>query len=226
MCNKLFKRDFAGSDLRNALLVLMNMIKEQLVYTHALEACNISSIYKKGKRNSFDNYRGVFRLTVLRNVLDRLIYNDVYPIIDSNLTDANVGARKGRNIWDNLFVLNAIANSVTRGKEELCEVGIYDAETYFNSLWAQEVLNDLYEARCTDDKLVLLHQGTLKERDAVEMSHGISGQTDIENVIMQGGVFGSLPCTTSIDQLAKEIYSKPELLYMYKGVAAVPPSYG
>ena len=40
---------------------------------------------------------------------------------------------------------------------------------------------------------------------------------------MQGGVFGSLQCPTSIDKLAKEAYIRPELLYMYKGGAAVPP---
>ena len=40
---------------------------------------------------------------------------------------------------------------------------------------------------------------------------------------MQGGVFGSLYCTTSFDKLAKEAYSRPELLIMYKGVTAVPP---
>jgi hypothetical protein len=40
---------------------------------------------------------------------------------------------------------------------------------------------------------------------------------------MQGGVFGSLQCTTSIDKLAKEVYSRHELIYMYKGIAAVPP---
>ena len=36
-------------------------------------------------------------------------------------------------------------------------------------------------------------------------------------------MFGSLKCTTSFDKLAKEVYSRPELLYMYKGVTAVPP---
>ena len=40
---------------------------------------------------------------------------------------------------------------------------------------------------------------------------------------MQGGVFGSLQCTTSIDKFAKEVYRRPELLYMYKGVVEVPP---
>ena len=40
---------------------------------------------------------------------------------------------------------------------------------------------------------------------------------------MQGGVLGSIQCTTSIDKLAKEVYDRPELLYKYKGVADVPP---
>ena len=129
LSNEIFHIDNAGDDLKNAILVLLYKIKVQAVFPQAFEGCNINSIYKKGKRNNFYNYCGIFRQTVLRCILDRMIYNDVYPVIDSNLTDANVGARKGRNIRDNLFVLNAITNSVTRGKEEACEVGLYEAES-------------------------------------------------------------------------------------------------
>ena len=106
----------------------------------------------------------------MRCILDRLIYNDVYPVIDSNLTDANVGARKGRNIRDNLFVLNAVTNSVIRGSEGACEVGVYDAEKCLDSLWAQDCINDMYNAGCTDDKLVLLYQGTQNSNIAVKTS--------------------------------------------------------
>ena len=221
--NEIFQYDASGQDLQDALLVLMNKIKEQLVYPQALEKCNISSIYKKGKRNDFSNYRGVFRLTVLRSILDRLIYNDIYPTIDSALTDANVGARKGRNIRDNLFVLNAITNSVTQGNEEACEIGIYDVDKCFDSLWAQDCVNDLYDTGCTDDKLVLIWLGTKNANVAVKTPHGISERVNIDNIIMQGGVLGSIQCTTSIDKLAKEVYGRPELLYKYKGVADVPP---
>ena len=35
-----------------------------------LEKCNITSIHKKGKKSLMDNYRGVFRVTILRNILD------------------------------------------------------------------------------------------------------------------------------------------------------------
>ena len=221
--NEIYKMEIAGDDVKNAILVLMNKIKEQIVYPYALEACNLTSIYKKGKRNIFDNYRGVFRLTILRSILDRLIYNDVYPIIDSNLTDANVGARKGRNIRDNLFVLNAITNSIKRGHEEACEVVVYDAEKCFDSLWSEDCTNELYNAGCDNVKLALLHCGTRNANVAIKTSQGITKRINITNIIMQGGVFGSLQCTASIDSLAKEVYSRKELIYIYKGVAAIPP---
>ena len=170
--NEIFHSDTAGNYLQNGIIVIMNKIKDQGIYPQELQSCNISPIYNKGKRNIFDNYRGIFRLTILRSILDRLIYSDVYPIIDRHLTDANVGARKGRNIRDNLFVLNAVTNLIIRGKQEACEIGVYNTEKCFDSLWAQDCKNDLYEAGCTDDKLFLLHQGTLNASVAVKTSGG------------------------------------------------------
>ena len=61
----------------------MNKIKDDLEYSEPLEYCNITSIHKKVKQSVFDTYQGVFR-----NILDILIYNDVYPDIDRNLIDA------------------------------------------------------------------------------------------------------------------------------------------
>ena len=115
----------------------MNKIKESNEFPDAFRLCNITSIFKKGKRDNFDNYRGVFRVMVLRSILDRIVYNDIYPVIDSNLSDANVGARKGRNVRDNLFVLYAIINSIKKGGEEACDLGVYDVEKCFDSLWNQ-----------------------------------------------------------------------------------------
>ena len=47
--------------------------------------------------------------------MERLLYNDEYSNIDSNLTDANVGARQKQNIRDNIFVLNAVMNETIQG---------------------------------------------------------------------------------------------------------------
>ena len=64
----------AGSDLKLAILRLMNHIKRKHEYPEALQLCNITSLYKhKGSHKDFNNYRGVFRVPVLRSVLDRLM---------------------------------------------------------------------------------------------------------------------------------------------------------
>ena len=155
--NELFMSNVAGSDLKLGFLKLLNRIKEEQVFPSILEKCNISSIFKKhGKRNDFNNYRGIFRVTVIRSILDKLIYNDMYDTIDSNLSDSNVGARKQRNIRDNIFIVNAIVNSVKRGKEEDVDIQIYDIEKCFDTLWLQDCINDLYEAGFQNDKLPLL----------------------------------------------------------------------
>ena len=137
--NDIFKNDVAGEDLKFSILRLMNRIKKEQKYPEALELCDITSIYKnKGERNCFENYRGIFRVPILRSILDRLIYNDEYEIIDENLSDSNVGARKNRNIRDNIFVLNAINNSVINGNEDPVDVQLFDAEKCFDALWVEE----------------------------------------------------------------------------------------
>ena len=155
--NEIFRPEVAGDDLKEAILKLMNKIKEKQIYPRCLEQCNISSIWKrKGSRNDFEFYRGIFRVTVFRSILDRLIYNDEISNLDSNLTDCNVGARKQRNIRDNIFTMNAILNSIAKEKDKAIDVQIYDIEKCFDSLWLQEVINCLFDAGLRNDKLPLL----------------------------------------------------------------------
>ena len=166
--NEIFKTNVAGDDLKEAILLLVNRIKDMDEFPEALRLCNISSIYKKGKRNNFDNYRGVFRVIIFRSILDRLVYNDIYPTIDSQLSDANVGSRKGRNVRDNLFALYAVINSIKSGNEEACDLGVYDVTKCFDALWNQECLNDLWDVGCQNDKLNVLAQGNTSARVAVK----------------------------------------------------------
>ena len=222
--NELFKPSVIGSDLKLAVLKLMNKIKNTQIYPHCLEVCNISSIYKsKGSKSEFTNYRGIFRVVVLRGILERLIYNDEYFNIDDNLSDANAGARKGRNIRDNLFVVNAVMNSVKRGREEAVDICAYDAEKCFDSLWTYECINDLYESGLQNDKLAVLFAINKNAQVAIKTSHGMTKRVDIPNIIMQGTVWGSMFCTSTIDKLSQKAYTEEAWLYKYKGEVSVPP---
>ena len=121
-----------------------------------MELCNVTTIYKnKGDKSSFDSYRGVFRTTSLRNILDRLIYVDEYEGVDQSLTDCNVGSRRNRNIRDNLFVMNAVMNASRGGSDSPCDINVYDVKKCFDSLWLSECINDLYERRWLESKLYM-----------------------------------------------------------------------
>ena len=157
---------------------------------------------KKGKRNNFNSYRGIFRITVLRSILDRLIYNDMYEIMDSNLSDCNVGNRKRRNIRDNLFVLNATLNATKRKTEDPIDI-VYDVKKCFETMWASEALNDAYELGFTNDKLPLVHLKNKYASIAIKSSTGISQRADIKDVIMQGTVWAGMLCMSTMDSWEK-----------------------
>ena len=53
------------------------------------------------------------------------------------LTDSNVGARKSRNIRDNIFVVNAVMNNAVKNNLKDIDITIYDAEKCFDNLWAK-----------------------------------------------------------------------------------------
>ena len=88
MPNEIFKPGVAGDDLILAVTSLMNRIKNELNFPDPMNKCNVTNLYKnKGLKQHFDSYRGIFRTPVLRNILDKLMFDDKYENIDKNLTN-------------------------------------------------------------------------------------------------------------------------------------------
>ena len=147
----------------------------------------------------------------------------MYETIDSNLSDCNVGNRKGRNIRDHLFVLNAILNSTKRKTEEAVDIGVYDVQKCFDTLWANEALNDAYELGLNNDKLPLVYMSNKNASIAITSSIGTSKRININNTIMQGTVWAGMLCTGTLDKLGKLVYDNDQLAYKYRGKVVVPP---
>ena len=222
LVNELFKPNVAGHDLKVAILKLVNSIKRDGKIPDILLYSNISSIFKnKGSKSEFSAYRGVFRVTVIRYIIDRLIYNDEYENIDSYLTDCNVGSRKHRNIRDNLFVCYAIMNSIKKGNEDPVDFAVYDVKQCFDSIWAQSCIKDLYRAGLQNDKLNILHSENQNAQVAFKTQSGITSRLNVNNIIMQGTVWGGLYCTTMMNNLG-EISYQDKNIYKYKGEVPIP----
>ena len=114
-------------------------------------------------------------------------------------------------------------NSIKTGGEDACDVSVYDVKKCFDSLWAQECINDLWDAGCRDDKLKILALGNESAAVAIQNPGGMTSRENITNIIMQGTVNAGLFCTSTMDKLAKSVHNDKSLVYKYKGVAEVPP---
>ena len=220
--NELFAITVAGDDLLLAVLKLLNCIKDRQQFPKAFENCNITPLHKNKSKNDFENYRGVFRVSVLRSIMDRLLYIDSYETIDDNLTDANVGARKERSVRDNMFVISAVTNSVLNGISRPIQVEVMDVIKCYDKLWLEACINSLYEAGLNNDHLNLLYLENKTANIAVKINNKVSRRIPVKRVVMQGSVWGGLKCTTQMDTLNKYMKAKEELTYKYRGDPTIP----
>ena len=102
------------------------------------------------------------------------------------------------------------------------DVTTYDAEKCFDKLFAKECFNDMYDNGFTNDKLPLLFKENVNAKVSVKVASGITRPMTISNVIVQGTVWASLFCISTLDNLGKLLYTMPDQMYQYKGVP-VPP---
>ena len=218
---------YGGSALKVSLLQMFNLSKKTQTYPLIFSPANISSFWKKkGDRSDLENDRGVFNVSKIRSIMDKMIYNDIYDTVDANMSSSNIGARKHRSINDHLFVINGIVNDVlNNGHNSSVDVQIYDVTKCFDKLEYVNTSTDLYNAGVTDDKFVTIVNSNKNCHVAVKTPWGSKTQrTNIENLEMQGTVLSGLKCSVTIDTIGKEcLQDTQQSLYKYKKTTSIPP---
>ena len=187
---------------------------------------NITTIYKKkGSKHDLENDRGIFGLSVFKKIIDKLIYQQKYPLIDQNMSDSNIGARRNKNIKNHLFIIYAIINSVLKGESGCLDIQIYDLVKAFDVLWLDDCMNDLWDtlpSTARDDKLGLIYQTSRTNMVAVNTSVGQTKRVNIPEITTQGGTWGPMLCSNSIDTVGK-FAEQDGQFYCYKKIARIIP---
>ena len=225
MCNEIFKPPVAGADLVTSLTIMMNKIKSEVTIPDQLRMKNITAIYKnKGSKSDLENDRGIFRCTVLNTIFQKLIYEDNYDMIDENLSDSNVGARKRKNIRNNSFIINGIINDTVSSKSKTIDLAILDYKQCFDALSVEICTNDMYNVGVTSDHLNLIHESDALSKIAIKTPLGLTKRVDVVKAVAQGEIPSPLKCTVTVDSISEEhTENLREHLYEYKGTVAIPP---
>ena len=72
--NELFKYEVAGTNFKESLLLMFNKLKNEKKISSFMNIAHITTVPKKGSRLLLKNERGVFRVSVIRSILMRMIY--------------------------------------------------------------------------------------------------------------------------------------------------------
>ena len=74
-----------------------------------------------------------------------------------------------------------------------------------------------------DDRLALLYKSNTKNLVSVSTPYGLTERQPIESIVQQGGTWGPILCSNSIDTLGKQIWKTDEMIYMYKKTVRILP---
>ena len=138
LLNEIFKKDYAGENLKAGILSLMNLVKDELFIPDFFKHSNITSIQKKqgAKADSMENERGLFVQSLFKRVLENLIFNDKRESLQRGMSTSNIGGRKNKSSCDHLFVAHEIINSVINWEGEDTDFFIYDNRRHLiNYIW-------------------------------------------------------------------------------------------
>ena len=132
--NELFKENMIGSDLKKSILMMMNKIKQQMTVPETLRKAIITILHKRKCKLDLNNWRGIFVNSAIRSILMKLVYGRTYDTVNENMSDAQIGARKGKGVRNHLFVLNSIISDVNNSKKkEPIDINVMDYKQMFDT---------------------------------------------------------------------------------------------
>ena len=225
LIREIFKEEVIGDNLKKSMLVLYNKVKDTGIIPSFMRFANIAAIYKgKGEMSSLDSDRGIFLVTIFRTILMNMIYSDEYEVIDDSMSDSNIGARKGKNIRNHIFIVNTIIHDVLSKKSnEPIDIMVLDYKQMFDSECLYECLNDVYEAGVNNDKFALLYEANRENYVAVQTPNGLSRRESVKEIVMQGDVLAPLISSLQVDTMGKECLEERKHLYYFKNTVPIPP---
>ena len=186
--NELYKH--LGESGLGSLLLLLNRIKEELIVPESLLLSNITTIYKgKGSKKNVVNLRGIFKLPIVRNILDKLIHLEDQETICRGIGQFQVGNQKRRSIRDHCLIVHAVVQEAMENDIQL-DILFTDIKQCFDSIWLDEAINDLYLSGVETRNLNLLYEGNKMTKMCVESKFGRSDRAVLHNIVMQGSVSG------------------------------------
>ena len=232
LCAELFQNKVIGESLKESLLIMLNEIKQEGIVPYFMNVTSVTTIPKAGSKFMLTNERGIFKVSILRTILLRLLYNRNYMMVNNNMSDSNIGARRGKSCRNHIWILNGINHEHHSSKKKTdLRFNFYDYKQMFDSIVLSETLSDMHSVGVNDDSLVLIKALNTNIAMSINTPYGATETTILPAVVAQGDLMAPLEAAVQVDNIAKnqikeeherEIHEGSTILYKYKGIVPIP----
>ena len=193
-----------GSGLVHSITAMFNAFKKNFDVPSQWDDILITTMFKKkGSWKKLDNYRGIFIVTILQLIYEKVLKDRISGVLQKNMSRfQNVGV-EGKSVTDNLFILKGIIeHSKYLGKGVF--ITFYDIEKCFDSLWLQDCISALRDNGVQDDSLYFIYLLSKKASISINTPFGRTDPFVLENLLKQGTVLGPVINDCSLDRVPKE----------------------
>ena len=225
LARHIFKLSVIGTDLKQSMLKMCHEIKESGKLPDFMRKSIIATIPKKGRLAQSDlaSERGIFLVSALRSICMRLAYNTKQEMINSNMSQSNIGGRKKKSCINHIWVLNSIIHEQLNSQSNKPIIlQQYDYQQMFDSMNLKEACSDLFDIGLTSDKLQLVYNANKNVKVKVKTPSGITKETSMKELVMQGDTWASTMASVQCDAFGKELLEEEaSFVYQYKGKVPV-----
>ena len=163
------------------------------IFPNVLKIGRLTPIYKKGSKQSFENYRPVSTIPLISKIFEKVIYTRLYNFLISKsvLYDKQFGFRKHHSTSHAVnYSVNEIAKNI-EGKKHT--IGIFiDLSKAFDTINHQKLLCKLNNYGIRGKCLNLLKSYLSNRKQYTRIFNESSEYVDVEFGVPQGSVLGPL----------------------------------
>ncbi|KAI5735577.1 hypothetical protein M8J77_020203 [Diaphorina citri] len=164
----------------------------------------IVPIFKKGKKTSCDNYRGISLLSIPGKVLARVIYNRLVPFLEQYWDETQSGFRCNRSTTDMVFSTRQL---IEKAREQNTNLAIcfVDISKAFDSVNRTALFDILEKLNCPPNLLGVLKSLHTQTLATVKIEGENSAPFELQTGVRQGCVIAPLLFITYMQTIMNQI---------------------
>ena len=180
-----------ADELAPSLTTLFNLSMSTCTLPEVWKYSNVVPIHKKGKKCKVDNYRPISLLNSVSKVMERLVFNHIYPVVSPQINSAQHGFMKHRSTTTQLIdTYSDISKNLDSGSQT--DIIFLDFAKAFDSVPHDLIVHKLKTFGFGSNLLQWIENYLQGRYQSVMIEGQVSSPLPVTSGVPQGSIIGPL----------------------------------